>query len=343
MEEKNSEKTVNKKAIKIKKNKVTPLYFLLFLVMAAIGYFVYCFYVKFNDIELVLADVRNKRIETVFENKLAYLKKENDKLFKKLENKITKNEHIVQKYDTQLKEISNHSKNIITSKDDVLILEIRSGLHIVSWVLAYSYNMDAAIRLLQSLKQKTSLLTTNITKIRKAITNDIVKLQSLNTLDQVDLFAKIDAAKLLSTNLVIQQSHLSIKNNDEDFVPRQGWRGYLDQIFFIVKKLVVFKRHDKEISPLLSPENRNIIIQNLQLLFNQLQWSVIYRNPQIYKDTINQALDIIRDNFSSDNKLNQNVISILEQLISLNISRDIPELDSIKEINKMFPIIYNKT
>ncbi|NQY42992.1 MAG: uroporphyrinogen-III C-methyltransferase [Legionellales bacterium] len=334
MTEKNIKKsTKSEKKKETKKSKCSFMYIVLLLIVAMIGGASYFFYIKIQKMESLISDVNIEITKSALQEELEFFKKENQKLLNELNNNINKNKKIVLANKTQLQKISEYSSSEV-SKNNILVLEVRSGLQIASWVIRYSHNIDAAVELLQEVYQQATLLTGDLANLKDTIKKDISEVQSRNIIDQAALFAKIESVKLLSEKFVVQPSTVVVQKKDDDFIPRQGWRGYIDKGIFIIKKLIVFKRHDKKVSPLISKENEKIVIQNLKLLLNQIQWAIIYRNTQIYQDTITQAINIIERNFSKDSTVNQTAITLLKELKNKDLNPPSHQLNSVKEINR---------
>ena len=87
-----------------------------------------------------------------------------------------------------------------------------------------------------------------------------------------------------------------------------------------------------------SPENKQILNQNIILMLNQIQWSITYRHPGIYKSVINQVIGTIKNNFALDAKINMSIINILEELLIIDIDPEILKLESITTIDNLISL-----
>lgn len=338
MEEKKKSNKTTEKSKKPNKIKLWPLYGLCLILFIGCGYFIQDIYYKVSYVENELNHITNNPENDYIKDQIASIKSKNMTLFGQLENKIELNDKILDELKEQFLEVKAKIQSQGGSSNEILILEIRSGLNIASWLLAYSYNIEAAIKILESLDEKAKLLTSNSSKVRQSLANDIAELRASKNIDQVGLFSKIESLKSLIPKLITQQTSVVEDTQDSEFIPHDGWRGYIDVFLYKLNKLAVFKRHDRKVAPLLSPENTEILHQNIILMLNQIQWSITYRHAEIYQSVINQSIETIKDNFALDAEINISIVNMLEELLKTNINPDIPKLESIITIDNLMSL-----
>ena len=82
----------------------------------------------------------------------------------------------------------------------------------------------------------------------------------------------------------------------------------------LLEKMVIIRRDDENISPLISPLYESILKENIRLNLQEAQWAILNNNPAVYQLTLKQAIINLKKSF---NKTSQDISSLLKQLQDL--------------------------
>ncbi|PYD07244.1 hypothetical protein DND62_30985, partial [Pseudomonas syringae pv. pisi] len=148
-------------------------------------------------------------------------------------------------------------KQKLYQNNDWLLLKARYYLELAQINVHWSDNFNTSVALLQ---QADALLKgMNIPKIftiRQTIAKEIVQLKSISVVDITGILSQLDAAQAAINNLSIQsvvdqQEVLNHITKSEES-GKTGWRNRLQDSVNFLEKLVVIRRHNENIQPLIS-------------------------------------------------------------------------------------------
>lgn len=129
---------------------------------------------------------------------------------------------------------------------------------------------------------------------RQAIAKEISELNAQAELDVTGILSKLDAAQDLVSRLPLKQSINHLNAAPElTTTTDSSWRSHLNKSFNELKKLVVIRRNDDTINPLISPVHETLLRDSLKIDLQKAQWAIIQNNPTIYHASLAQALDIV--------------------------------------------------
>jgi uroporphyrin-3 C-methyltransferase len=214
------------------------------------------------------------------------------------------------------------------------LLKARYYLELAQINTHWSDRFDATIAMLQQADQLLSQLSEpKIFDIRQAIAKDIAQLQALPKIDIVGILSQLDAAQEhlneLNSPSIFNEKQLE-KTNDSQSSKNAlpTWRLRLQDSINLLGKLVVIRRQDEPIKPLLSPVFEALLKENIRLNLQEAQWAVLNGNPQIYHLVLNQALSILRKNFNQGVPNTEAFMKNLIELQQIEFTQKKPEIGS---------------
>ena len=197
----------------------------------------------------------------------------------------------------------------------------------------WNNNYTASIALLEEAdKLLTKLTNPKIFEIRQVIAKEISQLKAIMPIDKAGLLSKLDAAQQSVTDLNIQLPHETSATQTTQ-PPSSNWHSHFYTSLDQLKKLVVVRRDNEDIKPLVSPLLVAAIKETVRLNLQEAQWAVLNEEHTIYQLMLTEAINNIQRTFNL-NDHNTNVL--LEQLNSLHqvsFSQEKPE------IGKALPLI----
>lgn len=200
---------------------------------------------------------------------------------------------------------------------DWLLLKARYTLELAELNNFWSTDYKSTIALLQNaddlLKQNNE---PKVLAIRQAIAKEIGLINATPKLDITGLISQLDALQLsiskLQMSMPNEKSSAQEQKNDEQ--ESSSWRNRMHDSAQLFGKLVVIRRNNEQIKPLMSPLYESILKESISLRLQEAQWAVLNNNSEVYQAALNQSVAQLKLHFA-DNK--QSMTDLLEQLQSL--------------------------
>lgn len=285
--------------------------------------------------------VENKKLT----DELGRIKAEQNTVQKLLDNNANHLQQIqsdlTNKMDSLNKELQTAMKQKLYQNNDWLLLKARYYLELAQINVHWSDNFNTSVALLQ---QADDLLKgMNIPKIftiRQTIAKEIAQLKSISVVDITGILSQLDAAQTAINNLsiqsvVAQQEVLNhIANSEES--GKTGWRSRLQDSVRFLEKLVIIRRHNENIQPLISPLYESAIKENIRLNLQEAQWAILNNNPAVYQFALNQAIANLKRVFNESSHNTAILIKQLSTLQNVKLTQEKPVVgQAIPLINQM--------
>ena len=199
--------------------------------------------------------------------------------------------------------------------NDWLLLKIRYQLDLAKINAHWSNNWETTLALLQ---QADALLANiadpRLFKIRQAIAQDIIQIQSMPTVDVPGLLSQLDAALTMIANLPLKPTltpvdKATVKKTNNGTI--SAWRQRLKESVSLLEELVVVRHHDEDILPLPTPAYESMLRESVRLYLQEAQWAVLQNNEPVYQFSLTQAIKKINQSFAPDAT---ETIALLKQL-----------------------------
>ncbi|MFM9183386.1 uroporphyrinogen-III C-methyltransferase [Legionella pneumophila] len=285
--------------------------------------------------------VENKNLT----DELERIKAEQNTVQKLLDNNANHLQQIqsglTSKIDSLNKELQTAMKQKLYQNNDWLLLKARYYLELAQINVHWSDNFNTSVALLQ---QADALLKgMNIPKIftiRQTIAKEIVQLKSISVVDITGILSQLDAAQAAINNLSIQsvvdqQEVLNHITKSEES-GKTGWRNRLQDSVSFLEKLVVIRRHNENIQPLISPLYESAIKENIRLNLQEAQWAILNNNPAVYQFALNQAIANLKRVFNDSSQNTDALIKQLSTLQNVKLTQEKPVVgQAIPLINQM--------
>lgn len=164
--------------------------------------------------------------------------------------------------------------------------------------------------------------------IRQAIAKDIAQLKAIPTLDTVGLLSKVEAAltlvnQLHSQPLTKKMVTPSTPQSDDSSLPIQ-----IQNSMNALEKLVVIRRHDNAIKPLLSSSLVALLKESMRISLQQAQLGIITRDAAVYQLALKEAQQNLKRAFNEGEPSVQALIKQLNTLQEVKWTQDKPPTPS---------------
>ena len=222
------------------------------------------------------------------------------------------------------------------SRKDWLLAETEYLLRLANQRILMENTSEGALALLKSadkiLKETDDV---SIYAVRKALASDIAALESVPTFDLEGSYLKLAALNEQVNNLRLIP--LTDKNKLPSLIKevtpesvseawtqdlKESWAKAVDKL----EKLVVIQHRDEKIEPLLSPEQTYYLQQNLHLMLEQAQLSLLQKKQTAFDRSLEKAEGWINTYFEEKDPTTQALLRGIGELKSLKISPEMPDI-----------------
>ncbi len=245
----------------------------------------------------------------------------------------------------------------ITEKTDWLIAEIESLLKLADQHLELSYDVGSAMRLLdRSAELSQSINEVGALEVRQAMLNDKHLLASVGQVDVEGIFLELGALadQVPRLGVPTQLAH-NIAAQNLLVVPQASvaagapnWQARLSNMWtqlmtLFSQHLVRVRKLDEPIKPLLPPDQRMYLDQNLILLLEQAQLAALRHEGRNYSLSLAQAQHWVERYFDAGQSATQNMLVTLKKLQAINIHPVVPKLNASMNALESFKRVWLDT
>ena len=121
------------------------------------------------------------------------------------------------------------------------------------------------------------------------------------------------------------------------------WEKWWSKLKRDLAPMVVFRKLDKPVEPLLSPEQSYYLKQNLRLMLEQSQLALMKRNQSLYEKSLTKAGEWINTYFLRSNTHTELLLNKLKTLESRNVNPDVPDISqSLLLLKERIAVLYRR-
>lgn len=264
----------------------------------------------------------------------------------RLQNQADETQSLVEK---QTKVVANNEAAIVHllkltggSQTDWILAEIEYLIRMANLTLHFQHNIPTTLALLQTADAHLrSIGSLKLLAIRKMLAHDIVALEAVPQVDIPGIYLRLQALDNQVEKLPLIEDDLKFKaDTDADSQPVTStngkWRDTLNNSWRAIKKIIVVRRRQQPIEPLISLQRRNLLDLTIHVLFAQAQWALVQEQETIYKSCLQQIQSLIHSYFIQTNSKTQQLEQALDGLAQQNIAPTLPDIsDSLEVIRQL--------
>lgn len=222
-------------------------------------------------------------------------------------------------------------KNLYLRKD-WLLLEAEYLIQLANQRILLERDVNTAIAALEAADMRLrDTGDPGIVKVRQVVNQ---ALQSLKQVPQSDIAGM--SLTLSSINGDLEKMPLAtpdpksreqeVQRELEETQKVESWRELPAAVWRDLKNLVVIRDHEKPIQPLLSPEQRFFLLENLRLQIEQARLALLSGQQTIYKERLDTAMQWIGQYFDKDSPVTRATLQSLQQLATVVIAPELPDI-----------------
>lgn len=213
-----------------------------------------------------------------------------------------------------------------------LITEAKYLLQLANYRLLFDRDVSTAIVALNTADDRLRETgDPGLIDVRKAIAEAV---QALKAVPQVDVPGMSLSMSALAKNisqlpLNTPEPRKKIKQQQEKkTATRQvkSWSQLPAAIWQDLKSLIIIRNHAQPVEPLLPPDERFFLIENLRLQIEQARLAMLMGHAKVFNDRISTAIGWIKKYFDPDAAQTKAALSTLQTLQQIDIAPPLPNI-----------------
>lgn len=177
------------------------------------------------------------------------------------------------------------------------------------------------------------------TKLRQSLNHDISSLKNTPKIDTTGLLSQVSAMAQQIPALPIKMPQSQAKTSAQDASPqveKSKWKQAIDTSLAALSKIVVIRRNVENYQPLISKEEKRLLVAQAQLDLRQAQWALINQNLKIYRFSLQQVQQLLSSQFDTDNQSTRATLEALAKLSEIDIAPKLPTIeDSYQQLMEL--------
>lgn len=290
---------------------------------------------------------KNRHLEHLHSQQLKTINEELASLNQKKTGTENPLEHRVKQLNENQTKLKEHLQTIDNSLESALkqpsydnqdwvLLKVRYYLELAQINANWGQEQKSTLMLLE---QANNLLKTfpnqALVSVRQAITQEMNEIQAIPHNENTEILKQLESMQASLSELPLRRntsSEINPDNTNEESSPalESAFRNNIKQL----SKLVVVRRSNNIVQTLI-PMYQTLLIESVRMELQEAQWAVIQNNFIIYPIAIEQAIQLIKKAFDTDNEGTQNFIKKLESFRTrLPVKNQIELKKSLELLNK---------
>ena len=264
-----------------------------------------------------------------------------------LEEKLASQRELIA---TQQRQIDHNARELLEAgnrtRTDWLLAEAEYLLRIANQRLMIEKDIRGAMSALEAADEVlTESDDIGVYPVRQQLAREILALKGLTGVDRTGLYLTLEAAinsihqltdqALISENapgfVVSAAEGESAGTGEEPGAVVQAW----NKVKATLMQVVVVRRMDEPVKPLLSPDQSAYARLNLQLMLEEAEMAVLRGNQPLYERALTKARTTIDDWYNASNPRVTALSETLAELAGKNVDPELPDisqsLDLLKE------------
>jgi len=247
---------------------------------------------------------------------------------------------------TQQRQIDHNARELLEAgnrtRTDWLLAEAEYLLRIGNQRLLIEKDIKGALSALQSADDVLAESDdVGVYPVRQQLAREIQSLKGIEGVDRTGLYLRLEAAIAtvhdLTDQALIHEQAPALKLAESKDAPAdgsnmftQGWNRFVDTL----KQVIVVRRMDEPVKPLLSPDQSAWARLNLQLMLEEAEMAVLRGNQPLYERALEKAVTTVNDWYNSSNPEIRGLSSTLAELAGRNVDPELPDISRSLELLK---------
>lgn len=306
----------------------------------------------------VLTDIRNEVNTanvgvTALEKDVASLGEQQKELSGRIDSQIaarldelsTQQDQLAERSDALSQSIEKVYEDLDRSLDSWALEEVEQLLRIANHSLQLSGDISTAVAGLELAdKRLEELANPAFLPVRERLADNIAALKSLEPVDTAGLSLRLSGMAAKVEDLPLDQTTqrpIAGGSGGQDAGSADGgdgsnqWIEAGGELLNDLKKLVRIQNVEEPAKPLLAPEQRYFLYNNLRLMFSGAQIAALRKDTPTFQANLEHAAQWIRDYFDTGHEGVKQLLEDVESMSGKDLSPELPDIsDSLNALQK---------
>lgn len=230
-----------------------------------------------------------------------------------------------------ISQLQNFIEQKFSANDNAILLaNVNQLIQLAQYNLVYFHDTDNALSALTLAdKQLSAIISPDIRleNLHQLLTQYLTNLKGLPHIELATTLAQIQTLKIQIAQLPLLPTPNPAPKGDvaASNLSENKWLRILQNSLGSFRQLIVIRRLNKPIEPLLPEREQQYLQYNLVLLLQQAQWALIHHEATIYQSSLQEIQENIKDHFSPSSPITQTVMQSITQLKQIELQT--PPLD----------------
>ena len=273
--------------------------------------------------------LQEQQSNIVSEDKLnASIQQTTNALGKTLEQFEKRIEQVDGAQTTLMESVTTLNNDIKSGGNAYVVDEVAQLLKLANNSLVFSADSDSALNALTvAASQLKSITDPRYSSVRVKVAEEIALLKNLKQVDVEGMSATLNAISANISSLPLEnEPEATMVEVDAETESQGGWRAELAELWTEIKSSIQVQQVAQAPKPLLAPDQRYFLDQNLQLMLAKADLALLQERDAIFQQSIDSASKWLLDYFDTDNSEVKNVLGQLNQIRNQKISVKLPTI-----------------
>ncbi len=202
--------------------------------------------------------------------------------------------------------------------------------------LQFSHDINTAVLLLQQAdKVMQGVQDENLNEIRKSLASDLVSLQALPQVDVTSLFNRLSAINHQLDQLPLPVSPLKADEKQSAAAIPSGlpwWKAGIEYSRQVLSKIVIVRYNNSSALPLVMPDEKIFLYQNLHAQLESAIWALLHRNADVYQASLTNVSSWVQTYFAKDAQETRSMLQNLDELRKVNVAPSVINLSNTLQL-----------
>lgn len=251
-----------------------------------------------------------------------------------------------EKIATQQRQIDHNARELLEAgnrtRTDWLLAEAEYLLRIANQRLLIEQDFKGALAVLQAADEVLAETDdVGVYPVRQQLAREIMSLKGIADVDRTGLYLQLEAAietvQALSDSALAGDDPAPAPGAGTDDASQDGqsalaraWKETRETL----ASMVVVRRLDEPVKPLLSPEQSAYARLNIQLMLEEAELALLGHNQTLYERALGKALDAIKLWYDNSDPRIEALLSTLTELRQKSIDPELPDISKSLELLK---------
>ncbi|MGO1500281.1 MAG: uroporphyrinogen-III C-methyltransferase [Marinobacter sp.] len=321
------------------RQRIWPLWIVAIIALICVAVLALWNWQQWNDKQATLQTLKSLQQDTAqLEDRYGDSGNRQGQRLQSVEDKLTSQRELVA---TQQRQIDHNARELLEAgnrtRTDWLLAEAEYLLRIANQRLLIEKDIKGALSALEAtddvLNESDDI---GVYAIRQQLAQEVLALKGIAGVDRTGLYLTLEAAidsvhQLTDQALIGEQAPGFMSDSQSEDAPSEGgepgmlaegWQKFKSTLM----QVVVVRRLDESVKPLLSPDQSAYARLNLQLMLEEAEMAVLRGNQPVYERALAKALAAVDEWYDGSNSRVSALSNTLDELTENNVAPDLPDI-----------------